>query len=337
MAFLKRFLYFAYYLRQTDKATLRKFLDYAANSTERSRQAIFLDAVSSTFKYNISLLDYFYFRFFELNHSERQKWAGTGFLYEYQLQMNPKGKREVLEDKIRFLSHFKPFVRRSFVRLDDLQNHPDLALSLLENASERVVLKGSRGQVGREVEVVKAADFTPESLVRRMQAKDYDLAEEYVVQHPALMALSPSGLNTLRIFTQLYQGEVELLGARLRVSVNSAVDNLGAGNLAAPIDPDTGRVNGPGVYSDITKSDEAVHPITGIPFEGFQLPFWTEALQMAKDAALFNTDNRSIGWDIAITPNGPELIEGNHNWCKLLWQLPVKQGLKEMLLKYSKK
>ena len=258
-------------------------------------------------------------------------------MYEYQLLMNPKSKREVLEDKIRFLSHFKPFVRRSFVRLDDLQNHPDLARKLLGNAPGKMVLKGSRGQVGKEVEVVKAADFTPESLVRHMQTKGYDLAEEYVLQHPALMALSPSGLNTLRIFTQLHNGHVELLGARLRVSVNSAVDNLGAGNLAAPIDPDTGRVNGPGVYSDITKSDEPVHPITRIPIEGFQVPFWPEALQMAKDAALFNTDNRSIGWDIAITPHGPELIEGNHNWCKLLWQLPVKKGLKEMLSKYGKK
>ena len=106
MAFLKRFLYFAYYLRQTDKATFRKFLDYAANITERSRLAILLDAVHSTFRYNISLLDYFYFHFFELNQAERKKWAGTGFLYEYQLLMNPRGKREVLEDKIRFLSHF---------------------------------------------------------------------------------------------------------------------------------------------------------------------------------------------------------------------------------------
>ena len=45
-------------------------------------------------------------------------------------------------------------------------------------------------------------------------------------------------------------------------------------------------------------------------------------------------ENSSVGWDIAITENGPELIEGNHNWCKLLWQLPVKKGLKHVLDKY---
>jgi len=24
-------------------------------------------------------------------------------------------------------------------------------------------------------------------------------------------------------------------------------------------------------------------------------------------------------------------IEGNHDWCKLVWQLPVNKGLKSML------
>ena len=41
--------------------------------------------------------------------------------------------------------------------------------------------------------------------------------------------------------------------------------------------------------------------------------------------------NRSIGWDIVITPEGPGLIEGNHDWCKLVWQLPVGRGLKLLL------
>lgn len=41
--------------------------------------------------------------------------------------------------------------------------------------------------------------------------------------------------------------------------------------------------------------------------------------------------NRSIGWDIVITPEGPGLIEGNHDWCKLVWQLPVGRSLKQML------
>ena len=148
------------------------------------------------------------------------------------------------------------------------------------------------------------------------------------------MELSPSGLNTVRIITQLADDKVEYLGARLRISVNSPVDNLAAGNLAAPIDMRTGTVNGPGIYSDITKSQKSVHPVTGKPIEGFVIPFWREVVDLAEKAALHTPQNKSVGWDIAVTSEGPELIEGNHNWCKLLWQLPVRQGLKHELERY---
>ena len=167
-----------------------------------------------------------------------------------------------------------------------------------------------------------------------MGDKGYDLVEEYVVQHPSLMNLSPSGLNTVRIFTQLSGNEVIFLGTRLRISVNSQVDNMAAGNLAAPVDMETGIVCGPGVYSDIELEDRTVHPVTGVPIDGFILPFWKETVDMIRHAAILYRGNQSVGWDIAITDQGPELIEGNHNWCKLLWQLPVKKGLKEELVKY---
>lgn len=56
-----------------------------------------------------------------------------------------------------------------------------------------------------------------------------------------------------------------------------------------------------------------------------------ECFQLAKDAALKHPHNRSIGCDIVVTVDGPGLIEGNHDWCKLVWQLPVNQGLKSLL------
>jgi hypothetical protein len=94
-------------------------------------------------------------------------------------------------------------------------------------------------------------------------------------------------------------------------------------------------VKGPGVYSDITKPDQEYHPVTDVKIRGFQVPFWKESLEMVKDAALRHPQNRSIGWDVVITEKGPGLIEGNHDWCKLLWQLPVKKGLKLMLKDYA--
>lgn len=334
---MNRIKYFFYYLFKTNWTKFFSFMRYAGNVTSQSDISLLADAVISSFRYNISLLDYFYFRFYEKNRNERLTWAGTGTLYEYQLSMNPKDSREVLENKISFLNRFKPFLKRSFASIAELQEDENRIEQLLANPSGKVVLKGALGQVGAEVEVVKTAGFSPQSLLQYMFSKKFDLIEEYVVQHPVLMELSPSGLNTLRIFTQLYNGKVEWLGARLRISVNSPVDNMAAGNLAAPLHMDTGVVSGPAIYSDITKKDETVHPITGKTIVGFRVPFWPETLEMITRAALHVPENKSVGWDIAITANGPELIEGNHNWCKLLWQLPVKQGLKPMLEKYMVK
>ena len=334
MELVRRILYFFYYLKETDFRQLMSFIKYSSSKTGRSKIRIATDMVGSVFKYNISLKDYFCFRFFEIDKDARKEWAGTGFMYQYQLRMNPKGEREVLEDKIMFLNHFKTFVKRAFCSLGELKADQRKAEHMLRNPSGLLVLKGSHGQVGAEVEVIHCNEYSFTSLIDRMKRKNYDLVEEYVFQHPVLMALSPSGLNTVRVFTQLHGGFVDFLGARLRVSVNSTVDNMAAGNLAAPIEMDTGIVNGPGVYSDITKEDQATHPVTGKAIEGLVIPYWKEVVALARNAALHTPQNKSVGWDIAVTAEGPELIEGNHNWCKLLWQLPVKKGLKRELEKY---
>jgi hypothetical protein len=332
--YFKRILYFFYYLRELDWAKFKKFLSYASKSSSKTYVCICLDIIFSSLRYNISILDYFYFRFYAINATNRKTWAGTGFMYEFQMKMNPKGVREVLENKILFLTHFKALINRKFFALDELKCNKSQLLKVLAGSSGLIVLKGSRGQIGEEVQVISYDEYSETSLIHHMESNKFDLAEEYVVQHPALMELSSSGLNTVRIITQLVNGGIEIIAARLRISLNSVVDNLAAGNLAAPIDINTGTVCGPGIYSDITKGEQRKHPVTGLSICGFMIPHWIEVTQLAVKAALIIPENKSVGWDIAITESGPELIEGNHNWCKLLWQLPVNQGLKSELEKY---
>lgn len=331
----KRFLYLGYYLKELDKEKFQRFLKYTALKTGKSKSSIVADVVVSSLKYNISFLEYFLFHFYQLSPNERELFAGTGFMYEYQLKMNPRYSRGVLENKLDFLAYYARFIRHDYASLVDMEKDEAVSERILSNKSGKVVLKSTSGQCGRGVEVRNSKDFTPLSLLNRLKETGNDFVEEYVVQHEELMRLSSSGLNTLRIITQLDKNdEVQVLGARLRITVNSTVDNLAAGNIAAPVNIESGVVEGPAVYSDITKKEETFHPVSKVNILGFRVPFWKESLDLAKEAALFNKQNRSIGWDVAITVDGPELIEGNHDWCKLLWQLPVKEGLKKELLKY---
>lgn len=318
-----------------DWQKLNQFLTFASSATNKSRIHLFLLSIADSIKFKISILEYFQFRFFCIGKEEKENWAGTAFLYEYQLKMNPRNKRDILDDKRKFYKNYKKFFIHKVYDINGIRNNVDLREHLLRDKSEKLVFKVSDGKCGAQVKIRETGEFSVNSVLDYMQKNHYDMVEEFIHQHPAMNKLSPSAVNTVRIFTQLNSNdEVDILGCRLRISVNSSVDNLAAGNLAAPIDEKTGIVNGNGVYSDITKQDEIVHPVTKTLINGFQIPFWEDTVQLAKNAALLHKQNRSIGWDIVITENGPGLIEGNHDWCKLLWQLPVKKGLKSLLYKY---
>lgn len=333
---MKRILYLGYYIKQMDWKKFRLFLNYTAAQTSKSKLSILIDVLISVFTYNISVLEYFQFRFFEKNKEERKNWAGTGYMFEYQLKMNPKNHRDILDDKTKFYRSYGNFFVHNVADISDLKSHSETVQKLLINPSGKLVFKVADGKCGVDVAIKKASEFNSDSLVDYMEKNHFDLVEEFIIQHPKLSELSPTAVNTVRIFTQLNaKNEVEILGCRQRISVNSSVDNMAAGNLAAPIDEETGIVNGPAVYSDITKSEENIHPITKTPIVGFQVPFWKETLEMVKEAALLHPQNRSIGWDVVITEKGPGFIEGNHDWCKLLWQLPAKKGLKSLLEKHQ--
>ena len=327
-----RLMYLGYYVKKLNRPMFYKFLKYTKEQTGRSSLSICMSIVHDSLKYNISILEYFQFHFFEKEDLEKRKWAGTGYMYEYQGFMNPRKYRSFLEDKRKFNKIYAEFVKHISLNLEDTADVAKVQ-TLLANHSGKLVFKNSGGNCGKGIIVDNCGNYTPQSVRQFMIDHNYDMVEECVLQHEEFNRLSPSAVNTIRVFTQLDESdEVVFLGCRLRISVNSCVDNLAAGNLAAPIDINTGMICGPAVYSDITKPAETtVHPVTGTQIIGFQIPYWREVIDMVHKAAKVNTVNRTIGWDIAMTPNGPDMIEGNREWCKLLFQLPIHKGMKHEL------
>ena len=45
-----------------------------------------------------------------------------------------------------------------------------------------------------------------------------------------------------------------------------------------------------------------------------RIPWWTEAVELVCGAALRFPALRTLGWDVAITPDGPRVIEANAHW-----------------------
>jgi hypothetical protein len=57
----------------------------------------------------------------------------------------------------------------------------------------------------------------------------------------------------------------------------------------------------------------AVHPLSGTPIVGFRVPLYAEVRALLERVAPVVPEMPYIGWDVAIGPDRPMLIEGNPN------------------------
>lgn len=190
-----------------------------------------------------------------------------------------------------------------------------------------VFAKPSKGVRGKGVTRLQVEDV--EETINYCLNNNLDLLEEAIIQHKDMNSLYPDAINTVRFMTFVENKEVKIIGTRLRMGNGGHVDNAAAGGLFATIDVDSGEIDSIAFNKSGEKFEK--HPITNHPIEGFKIPYWEEVIEMCKKAALEVPDVRSIGWDVAISENGPLLIEGNDRWCRVLCQLPTEQGLYHLI------
>ena len=151
--------------------------------------------------------------------------------------------------------------------------------------------------------------------VRRRSAGDGCIVQPRLVNHPDIAPLSNGALSTVRLVTiENERGEFEATHAVLRMAVgsNTTVDNFHAGGIAAPIDLRTGelgRATDVGLRPDVGWCE--YHPDTQARIAGRVLPFWPETAALVARAHAAFPDRVVIGWDVAILPDGPVIIEGN--------------------------
>lgn len=154
------------------------------------------------------------------------------------------------------------------------------------------------------------------------------IIQEKLCQHEGLSKLYDKSINTIRIVTINKNEKIDILAAGLRVGTNKSgsVDNWAAGGLYIEIDKD-GKLTKNGFAKPIYGGKKEIHPDSKIKFEGYPIPMYEKVKELVINAHQTMYGINSIGWDVAITPDGPCLIEGNDNWEVSLMQ--VNRGLKE--------
>ena len=178
-------------------------------------------------------------------------------------------------------------------------------------ACSKLIYKPNSSSCGNGVQVFEMSEHDPQELVATLQALPSGIVERFVVQHPEMAKWSGGvSLNTLRVITILDNNECCIPYAIFRMGGGTApVDNLYFGGVLVPVDVETGVTWETGI--DINGKDFAVHPNCGLPVGGFTIPFWKEAKDMLDKACRVVEGVGFIGWDVAITTEGPILIEGN--------------------------
>jgi hypothetical protein len=225
--------------------------------------------------------------------------------------------------------------------------HPWDADSLrlaLEAIDREIIVKPARGVYGQGVRAylptpqglcdrTSGQVFSPEFLARALRQVGRVVIQERLQNHPDITRLSGStALQTVRIRCLVTNdGEARMGGCVFKIAVaQNIIDNIDGGrtgNFLAAVTLTDGRLCTAVGYSKNGRGIEAVarHPDTGLALEGFCVPFWAEAKALAKQASQLFLPLRTIGWDIALTKNGPVLVEGNPCWdpFNLMAAVPV--------------
>lgn len=151
---------------------------------------------------------------------------------------------------------------------------------------------------------------------------DSFIIQQRLKNHPELVRLSGTqSLQTVRFITFVDRnGQCHILHAHLKPIIgehliDTFIDGL-TGNVEAEISQDDGLLKSACQITSTGRGIKTIykHPKTGVSFERFQLPLWPQACRLVKETAIKFLPIRTIGWDVALTPDGPYIVEGNIWW-----------------------
>jgi Sugar-transfer associated ATP-grasp len=148
------------------------------------------------------------------------------------------------------------------------------------------------------------------------------LYQQIIHQHPKLEKLFPHSVNTVRIDTLKYNDKYFSNGAVLKMGCNkNHVDNWSAGGIIVGINIKNGRLFKKGKQAaKFGGLEYDAHPDTGETFADFQIPYWQDILDVVRKAAETMAPLVSLGWDVAVTADGPVIVEANGPWDTCLTQ-----------------
>ena len=320
-----------------DFQNLNQTLDTVSKRSGKGKLSLVCDMAWCGLKYGAGYTDYTYCQFYKLNGDKRKTYLTRTIQNELVRKLNDRRFYHCFQNKLEFNQLFSPLVTRPYLDVRDV--NVESFRRFLKGRSE-IIAKPVDGIGGHGVKRIAVDENTDvEQLYNSLLEEKRTLVEEVIQQHHALQELYPQGVNTVRVVTILTGTVVDIMWVGLKIGSNgSVVDNVAEGGICAWADRYTGVITTPASNYDVMVFEN--HPNTGVKIVGFQIPNFDAVKEVASTAARLIPEIRYVGWDIAVTEDGAQLIEGNEYPGHLLMQIPVHlkdaEGLLPRFQKYLK-
>lgn len=208
-----------------------------------------------------------------------------------------------------------------------------VCLQAYKRRTDELILLGNEkipvDQFVRDVE--KLNQQKSYSLLRQGPGQAY-IFQEVLKQHETLEQRCGKMVCCLRIPVILQESGPRILQPLLEIPAPGKIagDFWGQDILMAAVDRTSGQltrvVSGKGADLEFFKDN----PFTHEPLLGMTVPFFDEAVKAVLRGATIFPGSRYQGWDLAITPDGPVIMEVNNGSSFVISQVSSGKGLYDL-------
>ena len=183
-------------------------------------------------------------------------------------------------------------------------------------------LKGGAGGAKwtRGVDVYRNTEdefLSAAELVERFREQDC-IVQPFIENHPVIRRVSNGALASLRIVTGLNEKEQSEYVASQLILPQGTCQTSVAGIICS-VASDSGRIERAALPDGTPVTH---HPDTNTSIAGIAIPFWHESVELVFRAhATAFSKFVFLGWDVALTRDGPLLLETNSGWGAIFHQM----------------
>lgn len=307
----------SYLSKRIVKMNYKSFFDVIGRVhkvTNKPKMIIFLDVVYCGLRYQAGYLDYELFEMYNLNSKQRKTVLTRGINNQFVKKYNDPSYTHFFVNKDQFNLKFSKFLKRDWLILNE--NNEEEFKKFIKGKKE-IIAKPTNGTHGDGIIKIKPSKNTYKELL----SKKLLLVEEVIEQIPEMNELNSSSVNTIRVITLNDNGKCSIVVAYLRIGNNKVIDNFNGGGMVVPVNVENHTVEFPAI--DKKGNIFYQHPTTKTEIVGFKIPDFKKIEKLVTDASKQIPQVKYVGWDVALSVNGPCLIEGNDYPGHDIYQLPA--------------